>query len=238
MNKKLRAWFDGIPVTKGGPGSGNWGHAGRKGQRGGSLPKSSAMSLRTGPTAQARQQEAGQKKPSKKAIDFVQMSKEERDSVIRNLKPDDVLKMHHGTRSPETALKLCREGFDPSERPKEGRIYHGALAPKEGYFVSPWRDVSTSFGGHVVEFETPAKKMIGPPERGLPKGETADDFWRSAYPNSFRPSLSAGLRMGESQGLLVDKISPEDVKGVWRYAQAGRSWFFTSRRDFLREMGG
>jgi hypothetical protein len=54
-DKKLRAWFDGVPVTKGGPGSGNWGHAGRPGKRGGSVPKASGMSLATGQTAQQRQ---------------------------------------------------------------------------------------------------------------------------------------------------------------------------------------
>jgi hypothetical protein len=42
--------------AKGGPGSGNWGHAGRKGKRGGSAPRTSAMSLRTGATADLRQQ--------------------------------------------------------------------------------------------------------------------------------------------------------------------------------------
>lgn len=47
--------------TKGGPGSGNWGHAGITGQRGGSAPQSgegAAMSLRTGATAEQRQREA------------------------------------------------------------------------------------------------------------------------------------------------------------------------------------
>lgn len=47
--------------SKGGPGSGNYGHAGRPGSVGGSAPKTGAgavMSLRSGPTAQARQTEA------------------------------------------------------------------------------------------------------------------------------------------------------------------------------------
>ena len=49
------------PFEEGGPGSGNWGHAGIKGQRGGSMPKSgagAAMSLSTGATAAQRQEEA------------------------------------------------------------------------------------------------------------------------------------------------------------------------------------
>ena len=43
---------------KGGPGSGHWGHAGRPGKRGGSLPGSVAVSIRTGRTARERQQSA------------------------------------------------------------------------------------------------------------------------------------------------------------------------------------
>jgi len=40
---------------KGGPGSGHWGHAGRPGKRGGSLPANVAVSIRTGKTARERQ---------------------------------------------------------------------------------------------------------------------------------------------------------------------------------------
>ena len=43
MNKKQKAWFTGFaPICKGGPGSGNHGHGGRPGQRGGSSPKQGA----------------------------------------------------------------------------------------------------------------------------------------------------------------------------------------------------
>ena len=45
----------GTDIGLGGPGSGNWGHAGRAGQRGGSQTRSSAVSLRTGKTAKVRQ---------------------------------------------------------------------------------------------------------------------------------------------------------------------------------------
>lgn len=43
-------------TLKGGAGSGNWGHAGIQGHRGGSLPRSSAMSRTTGRDYQERQQ--------------------------------------------------------------------------------------------------------------------------------------------------------------------------------------
>jgi len=52
-----------VLTEKGGPGSGNWGHAGVKGQRGGSAPKSgwgSAMSLATGKDWEQRQRQAKQ----------------------------------------------------------------------------------------------------------------------------------------------------------------------------------
>lgn len=58
-----------IDKLKGGPGSGNWGHAGRPGTIGGSAPRSgvgAAMSLRTGPSAKARQAEAAGKVDKKK----------------------------------------------------------------------------------------------------------------------------------------------------------------------------
>jgi len=53
-----------LDILKGGPGSGNFGHAGRPGKRGGSAPKTgwgAAMSLRTGPTADKRQQEVAKR---------------------------------------------------------------------------------------------------------------------------------------------------------------------------------
>lgn len=43
---------------KGGPGSGNWGHAGRPGKRGGSVQRKVGMSLRTGRDAERRQKAA------------------------------------------------------------------------------------------------------------------------------------------------------------------------------------
>ena len=46
ITKPLGTQDAGLPL--GGPGSGNWGHAGRKGKRGGSLPRSSAVSIKSG----------------------------------------------------------------------------------------------------------------------------------------------------------------------------------------------
>lgn len=67
MSKKTNPiwhWLGGWGVTqKGGPTSGNWGHAGVKGQHGGSAPKSgpgAAMSLATGRDWQERQAAAGE----------------------------------------------------------------------------------------------------------------------------------------------------------------------------------
>ena len=86
---------------KGGPGSGNFGHAGRPGKRGGSLPRDVAMSLRTGPTAQERQRaarEAGKKpkEPEKpparaKSADEEQIGKELEDTTkyLKTLKPGE-----------------------------------------------------------------------------------------------------------------------------------------------------
>ena len=52
-------------TVKGGPGSGHWGHAGRPGKVGGSLPADVAVSRVTGRTARARQAEARGDVPGK-----------------------------------------------------------------------------------------------------------------------------------------------------------------------------
>ena len=166
-----------------------------------------------------------------RAIDFGSMSREERDEAISNLGPEDQIVLFHGTRDPETAARLVEEGFDPSVRP-EDRVYRGRLAPGTGYFVSPFMMTSSSFGGYVVEFETAAKDLVGPPMKGIPEGESLDSFWRSVYPSSFRPGLSKGLSMGESQGLLVNRVPPSRVKRVWTWdGQAGK-WTSQSGSSF------
>ena len=58
MKITLKELFD---ILKGGAGSGNWGHAGRPGERGGSAPHSMARSMVTGRDADRRQQAAKQK---------------------------------------------------------------------------------------------------------------------------------------------------------------------------------
>lgn len=202
-----------VAVLKGGPGSGHRGHRGIPGQRGGSLPGTGGI-----PGAN---------------IDFSSMSKDERDEAIRNLSANDEMVMFHGTRDPDTVVRLIEEGFDPSQRPEGGRIYEGKLAPDKGFYVSPWRQVSEGFGRYVIEFQAQASTMVAPPEKGLPKGQTSDEFWSSSYPDSFRPGLSASLRMGESQGLLTGKVSPQRVKAVWMYDKADNAWVSISPSDFV-----
>jgi len=190
---------------KGGPGSGHHGHAGRPGKRGGSLPGRGTNS----------------------AVRFSDLDRDERKDVIRNLRPDTRLQLFHGVRKPEQALRILDEGFDPSASAHGGaeRVYAGRLAAQEGYYVSPFKEVSTSFGSFVIEFEAPAKKLTAPPQKDVPEGGAqADEFWRSVYPNSFSPGLSSSLSMGESQGLLVDKVGPGDVKAVWVWNGKRGEW--------------
>lgn len=73
-----------ISVLKGGPGSGNWGHSGRPGVRGGSAPKSgigAAMSLRTGRDAAQRQAEA-----SKKGKPSMELSTKAKDVIAKRIR--------------------------------------------------------------------------------------------------------------------------------------------------------
>jgi len=198
-------------TIKGGLGSGHWGHAGRPGKRGGSLPGKGGL------------------------IQFSTLNRDERRELIRNLKPNTRLQLFHGVRKPEQALQILEGGFDPSAEAHggAGRIYAGRLAAKEGYYVSPFKEVSTSFGSFVVEFEAPAKKLTAPPQKDVPQGGAqADEFWRSVYPNSFSPGLSSSLSMGESQGLLVDKVGPGDVKAVWVWNGKRGEWTPLSPSEF------
>jgi len=64
---KHRAWFNGWVVTqRGGPGSGNWGHKGRKGQRGGSLAKTGGAAFAL--YRYMRKKKAGLSSPAAKAV--------------------------------------------------------------------------------------------------------------------------------------------------------------------------
>jgi len=156
-------------------------------------------------------------------VSFAELSKAERDDLIDNLTPDTNLQLFHGTRDPDTVIRIIDEGFDPSQRPQSGRIYQGKLAPETGFYVSPWKLVSSSFGRYVIEFNSPAEKLVSPPQKGL-GDESPDDFWRSTFPNSFRPGLSRTLKGGESQGLLVKKVPKHDVKSIWLWDGSKGEW--------------
>jgi len=68
LGAPLREWWEGKEIgEKGGPGSGNWGHAGRPGMVGGSAKRSVAMSIRTGRDWQERQQAAKKMAEAQKA---------------------------------------------------------------------------------------------------------------------------------------------------------------------------
>lgn len=211
-----KAWYDGWPVMREGPGRGWWGppkgtHVGKKPDKG----------------------VGGGGKP----LDFEKLGYgEARKATIANLKPDDELVLYHGTRDPELAASLIENGFRADEAPKS-RIYVGTLAPEKGFFVSPDRHVGESFGSYVVEFTAPARKLQARPQR-LPAGETPDSFWRSSYPSSFRPGLSESLSLSESQGLLTQNVAGNRVRQVWRWSKSQGEWYPTSPKEFVAEIRG
>lgn len=72
-----------LEEIKGGPGSGNWGHAGRPGKRGGSMSRKVAMSRTTGRDWQKRQAAArgGKPKPKGKKPKSLQLTQAEIDAI-------------------------------------------------------------------------------------------------------------------------------------------------------------
>lgn len=189
-------------------------HRGRPGRVGGSRPRNGG----------------------RRAISFAGKSKEARRDITENLKATDVLQLYHGTRNLDTVRQLLEVGFDPTKRPKEGRIYAGTAAPEKGFFVSPDREVASSFGPYVIEFKAIAGNLRPRPDPTLPKGESADDFWRSSYPKSFSPGLSESLMLMESQGLLVRPVPRKQVKAVWTWDKHKEKWISTAPQAFLKRL--
>jgi len=188
-----------IVAIKGGPSSGNYGHAGRPGLVGGSGGSGGGVVGRH--------------------LDLAGNDKAGRRNLLQNLQPNATMTVFHGMRYMDEVLKTIQDGFDPSGEYERGRIYGGRELEFEGYHVSPDLKVSSGFGPFVFEFDVAAKDMIAPPGThwDIPTAAGADEFWRSSYPDSFRPSLTQSLLLAESQGLLTNSVPTANIKAVWMY---------------------
>lgn len=154
---------------------------------------------------------------------------------IEKLKPNDKLKVWHGT-SLQYAFELVN-GFDANK--VQHRHYGG---PRHaGVFVSPDPELAARFahyGEIVLEIETKARNLHGVDYSGnigreQDMEESTREWISSKYPKSFRPYLSMTmLQANEPQGLLRGLVRPSQIKRV-RYKAYGKEAVWYSRKAFL-----
>lgn len=155
---------------------------------------------------------------------------------IEKLKPNDRIKVWHGTRLAEVFHLI--NGFDANR--EHSRHYGG---PRHaGLFITPDPDVAERFADHgeiVLEIETLARNLHGVDYSGRIGREqdmdaTTREWIESKYPKSFRPYLSMTmLQTPEPQGLLRGLVKPAQIKRV-RYRAYGKEPVWYSRKKFLQ----
>ena len=152
---------------------------------------------------------------------------------LKTLKPNDRLKVYHGTRLAEVFNLI--NGFDATK--VQSRSYGGPR--HKGLFVTPTFETANhfaSYGPVVLEIEVRAKTLHGTDYSGVTGRDDPrrEEVWRDKYPDSFRPYLSQTLlQKSEPQALLQGLVSPRQIKRVW-YAsdRKGQGKWYT-RKDFL-----
>lgn len=157
---------------------------------------------------------------------------------IANAKPTDVITVYHGT----TPLELARmiNGFDA--RQVYRRVYGGG--EHRGVFVAPDFDSAGQFGsGAVIEIKTYAKFLHGTDWSGVTgrdvtreKGQSALDWVKEKFPNSFRPWMSYTLLSNEAepQALLMGLVKPSQITRVWIRPPGKEQWQEYSREEYLQ----
>lgn len=151
------------------------------------------------------------------------------------LKPNDRLKVFHGTRLAEVFALI--NGFDANK--VHYRHYGGQK--HAGLFVSPSEALAERFsdrGVIILEIETKAKHLHGTDYSGnigreQDMNERTRQWMRDEYPDSFRPYLSMTmLQSSEPQALLRGLVRPNQIKRV-RFKDHGGSPKWYSRKAFL-----
>lgn len=142
---------------------------------------------------------------------------------IKNLKPDTVLDVFHGSNM-DTIIDMIQNGIDgrtPIKRSYPHYISTDDDKPEivnRGLFIGPNLNDAKQFGKVVIKFPVLAKNIysIFPKPDNVKKD---DEFWKTYYPNSFRPSVSAYLDgtawRNEPQGLFRGMVSPRAIKKVY-----------------------
>ena len=179
-----------------------------------------------------------------KIAKFLKYSKE---MDTKNVRPNDIITVYHGT-----SLADCYEminGFDANK--VKARLYGG---PKHaGIFVAPNEEEAGKFahyGEIILEIDVRAKFLHGVDYSGNigrssdphvdniewheQEMEARNDFAKSKFPDSFRPTLSkTWTQKNEPQALLRGLVSPNQIKRV-RYKEYGKDPIWYSREDFIK----
>lgn len=152
--------------------------------------------------------------------DFLSEEVTQKDKIL-NLQPDDYLLVYHGTGE---AYAEMINGIDATR--EHHRSYGGPR--HEGIFVTTDPAVAhrfASYGQVVLEILVQARDLKGTDysgqtvEKQVGSGmENPDELWRSKYPNTYSPYLTATLLQDpEPQALLLGVVRPEQIKRVqWK----------------------
>lgn len=167
MSKKL----------KGGPGSGNWGHMGRPGTRGGSASTSVGMSIASGPTARARQALA--RNPLSRLTVATKEKPKTRAEVITVLEDKffgNLWEKHGHSRVYFDSGDVLSFGGLSTQRYKTGNI-SGATLKGESISNSEARKIGEVAHSYKIYYDLKTRKVTAKPYRYVSQNDNFDDIW-------------------------------------------------------------
>jgi len=138
------------------------------------------------------------------------------DPPLEDLRSGDVLTVYHGT--DKAGVEAMLHGVDALQTvPRVHTASAGETLP--GLFVTQDFETAKRFTKDlnylIVELAVRAANLHGTDWDARIGGKVEDDFYRSKYPRSFRPSLSESLLGSEPQALLLGYVGPEKILAVW-----------------------
>lgn len=135
---------------------------------------------------------------------------------IKNLQPDTVLSVFHGT-DLETAWDFSVNGIDGRKRhPRKYPHWSNDEIVSRGLFITTNFRTATSFGSVILKFKVLGKHLV----HEFPHPDhmrVMDKQLKSEYPNSFRPSVSDNLLQqgSEPQALFRGVVSPRAIERIY-----------------------
>jgi len=154
-----------------------------------------------------------------------------RTAGIKDLKPNEKIKVYHGTRLSE--VNKFVNGFDATKV-----VYRHYGGPRHaGLFVTPSIKLAASFGNELIlEIVTRARNLHGTDYSGnIGRKQKSDMSWiEEKYPDSFRPYLTLSLlQTAEPQALLMGLVNPRQITRVRLKAPGQTQPVWYTRKEFL-----